>query len=445
MVEAHPGEGTKRGARICMHVLGTSRTDARVWRAATALARTGAAVTIVDIERDSGRPRQEELDGIRLRHLVMPAWFVSTRFKPWFLVKLARVGIWATWCLIRESADIYHAHDDVALPACFIAARVRRKPLIFDAHELPLVQAHVMRWRLLHAAATRALSVLVRGCAGVITVSPPIVREIQRRYGGPRAVVVRNMPSYHPPSASDHLRRLLDIGLETRIALYQGDIDVQRGLDLLVRAARHLGPNVVIALMGRMRDGGRIQDLIQELGVDERVRLVPAVPYAELLSWTASADMGLVIFPADSSLSIQMCLPNKLFEYLMAGLPVLASPLEAVEDVLATHGVGGIVTPEPEAIAQAIREMLADPASLARMRENAFAAARRDLNWETERRALVGLYDRLLPRPLAGAAEAPEASIGLARENELGAWGTFTRDEIARELVQHETGGAGQS
>lgn len=378
-----------------MLLLGTARTDARVWRSATALARAGADVTLIDIERDGARPRREDLDGIHLWHLVMPSWFMPTRFKPWFLVKLARVFLSAVTRLLATRADLYYANDDVALPAAYVAAHLRRRPLIFDAHELPLVQEHVTRWRLLHTAATRVLSALMRGCAGIITVSPPIVRELRQRYGGPQAVVVRNMPTYHAPMESDRLRERLGLDPGTRIALYQGNIDTQRGLEILVLAARHLDPDIVIVMMGRPYDGGRIQALIDAEGVQARVRVIPAVPYDELLTWTASADLGLVVFPADSSLSIQMCLPNKLFEYLMAGLPVLASPLEAVADVLATYGVGAVVAAESGAIAQAINALLANPDALARMRKHAYAAARSQLNWETEQRALIGLYERL--------------------------------------------------
>ena len=77
--------------RVCMHVLGTARTDPRVMREATALTRAGYTVTVVDVEHDRSRGRQEMLDGVRLRHIMMPSWFISTRFKPWFLVKAARI------------------------------------------------------------------------------------------------------------------------------------------------------------------------------------------------------------------------------------------------------------------------------------------------------------------------------------------------------------------
>src|SRR5262245_51036153 len=126
--------------RVCMHLLGTARTDGRVMREATALARAGFNVTIVDVEYDRSRPRKEALEGVHLHHLVMPSWFVPVRFKPWFLTKLLRIVVRGTLGMWREEADIYHAHDDRALPATYMIARLRRKPVIFDAHEIPIVE-----------------------------------------------------------------------------------------------------------------------------------------------------------------------------------------------------------------------------------------------------------------------------------------------------------------
>ncbi len=383
-----------------MHVLGTARTDVRVLREATALVEAGMDVSIVDIEDGHTRPCEEDLDGIHLKHIVMPSWFIPARFKLWFLVKAARMFVHSTLMLLKTPADVYHAHDDTALPACYIAARLRRKLLVFDAHELPLVDPGVTRWRLLHMLAVCFLRGMMARCAGIITVSLPIVRDLQQRYGGRTATVVRNIPGYQAPISTDRLRHYLGLSPDTRIALYQGNID-GRGLDSLILAARYMDPGIVIVMMGRATSRSDLEALIAREGMGERVKIIPAVPYAELLSWTASADIGLVIFaPAYGptiSRSIQMCLPNKLFEYLMAGLPVLASPLDAVADLIRTYDVGCIVPSlEPEMIGRAISAMLADRDALARMRGSALAATQHDLCWESESRRLIELYEDIM-------------------------------------------------
>ncbi|HLW01588.1 MAG TPA: glycosyltransferase family 4 protein [Ktedonobacterales bacterium] len=376
-----------------MHVLGIARTDGRVLREATALVRAGMAVSIVDIEDQREGPVEEDLQGVRLRHLRSPSWFVSTRFKPWFLVKAFQIFCRGTLALLRAPTDVYHAQDMTALPACYIAARLRRKPLIFDAHELPWVEPTTTRFRRLNALAIRVFKGMVPRCNGVITVSPPIAQELQRRYGGPEPVLIRNMPEYQAPVSSDRLRNRLGLSEQTRIALYQGNLQPDRGLDRLVYAAKFLDPGVVIVLMGRSVMGDALQKLIAQEGVDDRIKVLPPVPYAELLEWTTSADVGLILYARSHSLNVQMCLPNKLFEYLMAGLPVLASSLDAVAEILQTYEVGAIVSSlEPEEIGRAISALVADSAALARMKANALAAAQHDLRWDVESQRLLQLY-----------------------------------------------------
>jgi glycosyltransferase involved in cell wall biosynthesis len=383
-----------------MHVLGVARTDQRVLREAKALAHAGYDVTIVDIEGDPSRPREEDLDGLHLRHLIMPSRFKPTRFKPYFLVKQARITAAGARLLMRTKADIYHAHDANALLACYKAARRRRKPLVFDAHELPFVEPSTTRYRLITALAVRRLRQITPHCDGIITVSEPIAAEFHKRYGGKPAAIVRNTLSYTPRVTSDRLRdRLRErLGLPptTRIGLYQGNFQADRGLDGLVRAGKYLAPDCVIVLMGRGGYEATLRELIDREDVGDRVKLLPAVPYAELLEWTASADVGLIIYPLTFSPNVLYCLPNKLFEFLMAGVPVLSSKLVAVEELLEQYEVGSVVPAvEPEIMGNAISAMLSGRERLARMRQNALAVSRADLSWEHEQQRLIALYAQL--------------------------------------------------
>ncbi|GLV55973.1 glycosyl transferase [Dictyobacter sp. S3.2.2.5] len=382
-----------------MYVLGMARTDVRVMREATALQRAGMDITVVDIERDSNRPCQEDVNRIHMKHITMPRWFMPERFKPWFLIKMIWLMILGTLKLINTPADIYHAHDDTALPACYLAARIRGKPLIFDSHELPLVEPMVTRWKLLCTLGQWLLRHMMVRCSGVITVSRPIMYEMQRRYGGPMAVVIRNIPSFQSPAASNALRAYLGLSADTHIALYQGNLD-SRGLDKLILAARFLNPGNMIIMMGQGVIRSELERSIMRERVGDRVKIIPPVPYTELLTWTASADIGLVVYSPDAASTItpniQMCLPNKLFEYVMAGLPVLASSLNAVADLIKTYEVGRIVpSHEPEEIGHAINAMLEDRQALVCMRANALAATRQDLNWERESKRLIDFYGEI--------------------------------------------------
>lgn len=388
--------------KVCMHILQPARTSVRVLRAATALVRAGMAVSIVDFESGNVCSRTEESGGISTSHVVVPAWSVPTRFKPWFLVKSAHMVIQRTRALLRSDADVYHAHDAPALFACYLAACIRRKPLVFEAYELPWSEPYfsenVYR-RVLRAALVRCLSVMIPRCAGVITVSPPLARELRRRYGGKEAVLVRNIPEYRTPISSNRLRHHLGLHDSTRIALFQGNLQPDRALDVLVHAARFLAPDIVIVLLGAGRSQAALETLIAQEGVGDRVKIIPPVPQAELLDWTASADIGLAIYPEGYSDNVRMFLPHKLFEYIMAGLPVLASPKDAIVEIIREYGVGRIVTSlDPADWGPAISAMLADEETLRAMRRHALEAAQRELRWDIESQQLVALYGRILGR-----------------------------------------------
>lgn len=383
---------------VCMHVLGPARTDERVMREAIALIEEGFVVSIVDVESDSGQNTEEEVRGVCLKHITMSRTFLATRFARWPLIKALRLLLRVTICMLRTPADIYHAHDVSGLIPCYLAARLRRKPLIFDSHELPLSYMS-MRSRWLLALLASILTRILPRCAGVITVSQPIAQEMCTRYRLPAVSLVRNVPTYRVVPKSDRLRQRLGLSPETRIALYQGELQPARSLDRLVRAAPHLDPGTVIVLMGHSQGStqAQLETLIASEGVNERVKILPPVPYEELLDWTASADIGLVVFSLDYSLSIRWCLPNKLFEYLMVGLPVLSSELDAVVEVIKTYEVGQVVTSlAPADVAAAINAMLADPNALADMRLHALKAAQQEFNWEKERQRLIHLYDNVL-------------------------------------------------
>jgi glycosyltransferase involved in cell wall biosynthesis len=409
-----PAKASTRPKRICMHVLGTARVDARVIREAATLVQAGYDVTIVDVEPEH-RAREEMIHGVRIRHIVMPSWFVPTRVKPFFVFKAAWMTLRGATAVTRVRADSYHAHDENALPACSIAARLRRKKLVFDAHELPLTNPAITRWRTLTALSRNSLRRMLRRTSAVITVSPPIGVDLQQRYGGPPATLVRNIPVYHPPITSNRIRERLGFAETERIALYQGYFLEDRQLDRLVRAARFLEPHHHIVLMGKGVMQKKLEALINQEQVGDRVHIAPHAPYEELLEWTASADIGLVLYPLGYSPSVDMCLPNKLFEYLMAGLPVLATPLQAVSALITQYGVGRITASlAPADLGQAISEILGDDEALARYSANALAATKQDLCWEQEKLHLLSLYDEVLGNASAQVKSAQGLTAGAA-------------------------------
>jgi len=388
---------------VCMHVLRDVEYDVRAIRAASALIEAGASVSMIDIKSQQGLPAEEIIGGLHVKHLSMPTMFSSERFERHTLVSAVQLFLRSIVLLLRTPADIYHACEVTALPACYIAARLRRKPLIFEAYELPLEDRPVATMgktrRILHQLLKMLLAHIVPRCAGVISVSPPIVERIKQRYAITNVSLVRNILPYHKIVKSDRLRQHLGLGQNIQIALYQGYLQPDRSLDILVRAGAFLAPNIVIVLMGK--GIGTTQDDLQALianeGIEDKVKILPPVPYAQLLDWTSSADVGLIINAPDYAPNIRMLLPNKLFEYLMAGVPVLTSQLEAIVEIVTTHDVGRVVPSLlPADVGAAINELLANTSDLARLRQNALRAAKEEFYWEKESAELISFYRKIL-------------------------------------------------
>lgn len=389
--------------KVCMHVMVKAETDVRTMRSAHALAEAGAAVVLVDVASEETQLVVKELnDGIRITHMLVPGSFMTTRFKRWVLLRAGRMFINSIVMLMRMPADIYHALDLPALPSCFIVACLRRKPLIFESYELPLCTLPASEMsrsrRLLEALLKPLLTLMLPRCACVIAVSPPLVEEIRRRYHVTKVALVRNVPPYRVVPRNELLRHFLGLGSQVRIALYQGYMQPDRNLDLLVRAARFLEPDIVIVMMGKGvgTTQAQLEALIASEGVGERVKIIPPVPYHELLDWTSSADVGLIVSSPDYSPNVQMFLPNKLFEYLMAGLPVLSTPLEAIVHVINTYNVGRTVSSlTPVDVARAINHLLADTEALSRMRAHALEAAQHTFCWDKEQLELIRIYQSI--------------------------------------------------
>lgn len=370
-------------------------------RDATALTEAGYIVTIVDFVRDHNCPSEEDIHGVHFKHICMPSYFVPARFKPWFLVKLLMVMVYGTIELLKIQTDIYHAHVERALPACYLAGRLRRKPFIVDMPELNLSDPRYARWSRLSVLARRLIQHMVSYSAGFITASPLYPQEFAGLYGASDVTFIRNVPPYRSVTKSDWLHRHLGLDPRVRIALYQGYLQADRGLHLLVQAAPFLEKDIVVVMLGQGVEEtlALLRSLIASEGVTDRVKILPPVPYEELLDWTASADIGLSVLPSDHSLSIRKCLPNKFFEYLMAGLPVLSSELEAVAEAIETYGVGRIAPSlAPRELAASINDMLADREGLARMSANALAIARQEFYWEKESQKLLHLYEDILSK-----------------------------------------------
>jgi glycosyltransferase involved in cell wall biosynthesis len=327
---------------------------------------------------------------------------------------------WRAYRLVRaDPPDALHAHDLNTLPVAAALARRLRLPLTYDAHELyPEISTLSAR----EAATWRRIERRLAGRADhVLTVCDSIAGELERRYGLARPTVLLNCPAAgangavastpapapgafpvrwtgkSPESASGelgaHMARKSPTGAANGepVVLYQGGFAPHRGLQTLVRAARELERGTIM-LMGWGRLEDELRELIAAERLGERVRIVPPVPPAEVVARAAEATVGVIPYEP-VGLNNTYTTPNKLFDYMAAGLPVVASHLPELIRFVEGAELGLTFEPgDPASLAATLNELLADPTRLQTMREHAQEAARR-YTWERESRKLLALYD----------------------------------------------------
>jgi len=366
---------------IAMAVFGDLRSDFRVFREASALRRAGHAVSLVAAVRRTDLPALWDDFDLHLLHT--PATGSLRRDYP-------RYWRWAEGCLRALPADAYHAHDLDSLWPAARAARKRRVPLVYDSHELWTEQSSLVGRRGVRAFWSLLERRTIRRARRVLAVSPSIAAELQRRYDLPEVTVLRNLPPRRDPVASQRLRQELGLSPERLLFLYQGGFLTANGLEEQIRAmARVDGADLVLLGDGPTEDQLRAQ--VVAAGLDDRVHFVPRVPFDLLHEYTCSADVGLCLIRPTGE-SFRYSLPNKLFEYLMAGLPVLGGDTPEIRATLEATGAGVVVAAtDPDAIAAALCALRDDGD---RRRELGAAARRAAAShcWECEAPVLVELY-----------------------------------------------------
>jgi len=358
--------------------------DLRVRREAEALAAAGYRITVLADESE-GLPAEETAAGVHIIRLPKS----PSRIPFWGLIKPLR----------DQHADIYHAHDVDSLFPVMVAARLagarpatgRRAPVIYDSHEL--WSAHAADK--MHAKRRALVAIegpLTRRSAALISVSDELVALIAEkyRYRGQR-VTIRNVPRAYDAGELEAAWAKRDANPATTIT-YVSVFQHGRGVIPLLHALEYLPDDVTVDLVGPFPQAD-YEALAREAAAPygDRVRFTGRVPAEELVPRLAASKLSAVLIEPISE-SYRMAAPNKLFDSLAAGTPVIASDLPTIAAVTRETGAGVLCNvADPRDIARAVTEALP---RLPEMRTRARAAAA-TYNWEREQAKLIELYDSL--------------------------------------------------
>lgn len=408
----------KRSLRVAMAVYGDLTHDSRVIREAESLAAAGHAVTIACLGASPATISRLEPEirvfahapdraavlpgdpspffaggGSRLRRQVDRVrwlWRYRTSLARWGRAVVAAIG----------PVDVWHAHDLTGLEA--VTPNVdRRTRIIYDSHELFLERWSAGRLPGFARALLRLReSRLIARCQAVITVNPGLAAELERRYRPAGMEIVRNCPPRWVPPASrpNRIREALGLSADAPIVLFHGALVPGRGIRTLVRALEAPGlEHLHLVLLGYGSLATAVGEGIEAPGDGSRLHLLPAVPPDELLDWVASADVGAVLIEP-LNLNLVLSTPNKLFESIAVGTPVLAADLPEIRRVVADDPdgpLGVLCDPtSPETVSDALRKLFARPThERLEMRARCLHAAHQRLNWSVEAERLLALYE----------------------------------------------------
>jgi glycosyltransferase involved in cell wall biosynthesis len=326
---------------------------------------------------------------------------------------------WANACAAAAPmADVYHGHDLTALPAALAAARRNGAPVIYDSHEIFLeAGATATRPRWARWIFKRLEQGWIRRSAALVTVNRSLEEILTARYHPRRTVVLHNTPSrWTAPSPPRHLMRTeLGLGPDDPIALYHGGFSAHRGLEELAAAILEPGLERVHAVF--LGYGSR-KDWLLEQAADPRyggrLHVLAAVPPERLLEWVVDADVGVMAIQT-STLNHYLSTPNKLFECLSAGVPVVASDFPEIRRIVAGDAAGplGILCrpDDPADVARGIRSILdLSAGERLALRLRCLTAAHERWNWETESAHLIDLYAQLTAASTASSTAALTAA-----------------------------------
>lgn len=295
-------------------------------------------------------------------------------------------------------ADLVQVHDLPALEAGAQLAAEWRVPLVYDAHELYPEQRSFSKVQ--RDICGEAENRLVRLADLVFAVNESIGQEMAKRYGIPQPRTLLNAidppAGFNPQGSYNLLREKLGVGRDRKILLFQGGFAPHRNLEQLVDAMAWVkAPDVNLVMMG-FGDFGDVLKVKASKNnlVGKRIHFLPAVPQSELLQHSASADLGIIPYP-HVDLNSYYCTPNKLFEFIQAGLPIVANDSPELHRFVGENGFGLVVpTHTSQQIAEAVDQAFAS-GQLSTWRSN-LLARREQYSWSAESRGYLQAMEPLL-------------------------------------------------
>jgi len=371
-----------RGKKILVLVSNDLATDQRVHRICSTIYKDNFRLELWGRERSNS--------------LSLPMWpWKARRFNmifetgPLFYISLTLTFIFR---LLFKRFDIIYANDlDTLLPA-YLVSKLRNKVLIYDTHEYFTGVPELVQRPRIRAIWKKIESFIFPKLNHVFTVNQSIADLYFKEYRV-MPLVMRNIPMNE--NLLLHKSRL-DLGLPSNkfLILLQGNgINIQRGAEEAVEMMKFI-LNSCLVIVGSGDVIPLLKNTVEQEKLQEKVLFFPRMPYTELAQYTLNCDLGLSL-DKPTNINYQLSLPNKLFDYIRAEIPVLASNLVEVRKIVENYNIGEIAeNHQPEYLAQKVNELMNNKILLETFKTNC-QKAKHQLTWENESQVLLNLLIQL--------------------------------------------------
>lgn len=378
--------------KVVMVVSNPCTNDSRVLKEAQTLAENGYEVIIYAVKTGNTSAR-EKVQGFTIKRIPVAGYaLIQKRF--W-----RNLWYWpvAFIQLIGEKADVYHAHDADTLGISYLASRFAKTKLVYDFHEYwrkkTTYSKHPLKvfWErkiqgLEYLYVENALSPIANG---LITVNQSLADEFIKDVGVDTVVILKNTPHYTEvdPQWKSLIRQQLGLNNSVKIVLYLGSLSKGRGIETLLKVSKAMSNDYAFVFIGY----GHLTELVcQESLNHKNVFYIPAVAPSEVISWASGADVG--ISPIQNiSWSYYYSSPNKVFEYIMAEVPVICSNFPEMRDLITTYSCGELLQDNSiEEFVNKIRLITEDKEKYMK----GVLLAKQQENWEAQTPKLLALYEK---------------------------------------------------
>ena len=366
--------------KIIISVVSDLITDQRVNRSALTLSQSGMDVTLVGRVLKNSLPMNDRP-------------YKTKRFNLWFEKGpffYASYNIRLFVYLLFNKADFYLSNDLDTLLANFIVSRLKSVTLVYDSHEYFTEVPELVNRPIVQSIWNKIERWIFPKLKYVMTVNDTIATIYSTKYNAP-VHAVRNVPFSIDHSKRVAMRKEWGIPENATVFLFQGaGINKDRGAEESIDAIS-LTKDASLLFIG---GGDVVEELKQKVfnrGLSNRIFFIPKQPFNELSRFTRIADFGLTL-DKSNNLNYKYSLPNKLFDYIQANLPVLATDLVEVKKIVNQYDIGLIVSLcDPHEIAEKMSDMMCDKLRIAQWKKNLNIAAS-ELCWEKEQQKFLTIF-----------------------------------------------------